>query len=514
MAVVGKRYTNLLDVTAWLFVAVCVVFSATICFQTSLDPDLSVHVELAKRMLAGEKLYKDMFEVNLPMVAYSVMPAVLLSLAVDYNVMHVLAAYNIVLACFCFGLCHRVLLHYSRYNEDVTYRFAVKIALAVALFLLPFLLAKNAFGEKPHIFFMMFLPYVFLYFADVGRVSLGLRLSVGVVAALGVCMKPYYALVLFAFWGWTCLTKRGFQWVFRVEHIAVVAVGLLYIADFLIFYPNYMSDVLPQAMLGYGAYSRLTESASLYSRVSVFMVPAVLMYLFSAKRPFETLLMVLMVASVVQVFLQHGRWHYVLMPAIGFSLLVAIIMIHEGVMYFVDNIVKVDGAVLSAQHGVPFIIGIGFVFILLCAVPVAAKSIYYRQILAESLGSGVEDDMFFMAPNMFPQFPTVSYHNVGAFNTLYSGLSLLDGLHAARQEGADIDEIVKMESTVRSRIVDDFLRLKPQKVMVRYARSEDGVGSPKFYIDFFLKDPRFVSVWASYSVVNKTVHSVIFSRVK
>jgi hypothetical protein len=147
---------------------------------------------MAGRLLDGAELYRDVVEVNPPLIVWlNLMPV---SIARALGLSEVLAFRLLVVAgvLATLALCRTLLARLPDFQDPVPRRLALLLA---GFVLLP--LAAEDFGEREHLLLILALPYVAL--AAVRRerqpVSRAAAISVGLMAGLAVALKPYFVLL-------------------------------------------------------------------------------------------------------------------------------------------------------------------------------------------------------------------------------------------------------------------------------------------------------------------------------
>jgi len=226
-------------------------------------------------------------------------------------------------------------LVFDRFKETKEYRYRWFILFA----LLAFTQSHQAdFGQREHIFVLFFLPHVilrcFMYdsaastnAAPTPSVPRSLAIVIGMLAGLGVCIKPHFLEIILAFEIVWQLTKRNFKLLINAECLAVYSVIVLYLAHFLLF-PKAALDVLFKEALpiytnGVAGYASsiicgLTLDSAfflpLYSLVALLVVSAA----FAGRSRWVTPISALVLVSFA-IYLQAGTvWTYRMLPMQAF----------------------------------------------------------------------------------------------------------------------------------------------------------------------------------------------------
>lgn len=197
-----------------------------------LNHDVAWPLHLATRVLAGDRLYVDLIEVNPPLIIWLGLPTVLLEQILGLARTLVYPAVVAILATATVWLSIRL----SRRSLTETESAVFACVLAVAILVLP----GASFNEREHVFTILTLPYVIVTALRVSGVRpRGAWLS-AVPAGIGFCIKPHFVLVFLALETWS-LVKRVGPWV---GTWVVIAIGGAYACALLTLTPEYVPMML------------------------------------------------------------------------------------------------------------------------------------------------------------------------------------------------------------------------------------------------------------------------------
>ncbi|HET6345625.1 MAG TPA: hypothetical protein VFH51_11885 [Myxococcota bacterium] len=278
------------------FVVVALAIAVLGCaaeFATFARSDMAFLLYAAERVLDGARLYVDVVEINPPLIVAWNMPAVVLARLIGMSDVLTLRIWDSLVLLGALGFALWALWH-ALAPDRARFR-VIGLVLAAALFLAP----GNDFAQREHLLVALVLPYILLAAARIeGRPApIGIALAAGVIAGLGLALKPHFFLV------WLCVEGYA-AWRARARWPAPEALGL---ASFLLVYAGAVvllaPDFFRMALLLGSAYNSFGH----YSFATVLV---------TARDAPEVLLAILACAAL------HRRARH---PAIWFVLLLALI---------------------------------------------------------------------------------------------------------------------------------------------------------------------------------------------
>jgi hypothetical protein len=309
---------------AWLFALGIVL--GVVLVVSSLSPlkdDVAWLLYVARRWMAGQRLYEDLVEVNPPLVIW--IYAVPATIAQVLGIMPKLAA-NPFFAAILLG-CAWWTADLLRGRAPLFERRApVFAAIGILLLILP----GVEFGQREHLLAAAVLPYLALFVRNIdGEPEPRLQgIAAGVLAGLGCALKPTYvlALVLVEVIGFLRGHRR-----FRVAPIAAIVATGLYGLSVLIFCPAFLDKAVPLALALYGGTDTpclqiLWQSRHLLTGEAVAILLCVTSSaFFGRKSPFLRHLLLTLTAfslGATVVFVSQGKdWFYHRLPAMVTTIL-------------------------------------------------------------------------------------------------------------------------------------------------------------------------------------------------
>lgn len=311
---------------AAFFVALMSV--AALLWQASVptNSDVSWLIDLADRVLSGDRLYVDLIESNPPVAVFIYMPAVLVGRATGLSaefseVLLVVMASLASLAAGAFVLARCGL------NAGLS-RFVV--AGAFALLIMP----RYAFAEREHVALILMLPMILLLFARQQAVTMPLvfALAVGLAGGLGAAIKPHFALLVLLPALRAVLLQRSLRPILCAPELfvaAAVTIGFALLT--LIAFPAYLADIVPMEAETY-LWVRLP--VYLDPKMQILAVATLAGFLILGRDRLGDLLRLLLMsaAGAIVIFVIQGKgWSYQLYPALALVVIVYFIGVLPGI---------------------------------------------------------------------------------------------------------------------------------------------------------------------------------------
>ncbi len=261
-----------------IFLIIAIGFIAAKIFLIARFP-LQIHHDCALLLQQGQLIldgwvpYVDFVEVNLPLIMYLNTIPVALSRALGLNVLPTFSVLALLLVILSASSIYKSLRQFDQKNGTRSAIFVFSTYLGFML-----LGIGNEFGQREHLFVSFCFPFILLrYLSWTGEeVSLLRAATIGVAAAVGVCLKPFFLIIALAPEIYWLLAFRRFKPFLATEFLFVVAAGMIYVAHFF-FVPAEMINALlyvwaPEVALHYDAYANgiVAVIAKTY-----FIVPAI-----------------------------------------------------------------------------------------------------------------------------------------------------------------------------------------------------------------------------------------------
>jgi hypothetical protein len=238
------QHQGMPDSIIWLTVA---LIAAGALRSVPVSNDIGYQYWVGRQLLGGAEFGRDIVEVNPPLWFWE---AALLSLVgdalrIDYNQIMVIAMMlRAALATTLTMACLRTL--------PTARRLAAGAGLMAILCIAPI----RDLGQRDHIMLLGALPYAALMARryDSQSIGKGLAVLIGIVAGLGIALKPQFLLIPVLLESWAILRLRRDYRLVRPETIAIAGMILIYVAAVFIWAPAYVKGVVGLVGQNYGAF--------------------------------------------------------------------------------------------------------------------------------------------------------------------------------------------------------------------------------------------------------------------
>lgn len=447
--------------------------------------DVSWGLQLAQRTLAGGTYFKDFFETNPPLVLYLYMPAVIF--AKYFSISSILAVrFYIFTLCFCSLLTSYLLIKKIFSEKDNTIAKIFYLTIAFVLLIVP----MQNFGQREHLLLILTIPYLLLVTCRLQNEWLNpfYAISIGLFAGIGFIIKPFF-LMTFVLVELYCLCyKRNlFSWV-RAEVLSVLFVVIAYLAIIVIFYQNYLFEMIPLISRFFYHVMGSPWNTVIFHPVVYFCCVAIVYFFIEHNNKYKLLSTVLFISLLGYLFsyiIQRTEWANHYYPAFAISILIFTLLF--SLAFFKTNGKLSDN-----------------LFLILLGILIASYPIYniiqeYESSLKNKISltkiiNVMKSDyghnkIYFLSTDFNRIFPSIDYaHAVNAsrFPMLFfvPGKTLLSSQN---------------ESFLVNMIMDDLAKNKPDLIFVDVKKYPLCFTSKRFdYIKYFSSNARFPAIWKNY----------------
>lgn len=304
----------------WLVIGA--VFATAIWLRqfVPLNTDVSWLVVVGERMLDGQRLFRDIVEINPPMAPFAYLPGVALARLLGVDPRHVIDAQLLLLAAASLFAASRILRLSPATAPSLSGAFAVWAAAIVTI------LPMHVFAQREHIALLTLLPALAAYALRSNDEPLPLWaiLIAGVGTGITLAFKPFFVVpvalcILFA-----AIRSRSWRVLFAPENvIAGVIVTSVSVGTY-VFYPEYFTITYPLVRDTYLSWSMPFNVIFLNDATLIAAIALITVALARQKSRPDPALLVAVLASVgfaVSFFLQRRGWAYHSYPMVSLALL-------------------------------------------------------------------------------------------------------------------------------------------------------------------------------------------------
>ena len=213
-----------------------------------INHDTAWYLVATREWLGGAGLYTDLIEVNPPLNFYFTLPAIgladLFGISDTNGEVLALALLIFLILYWCNAIIRDV-LGFSR-NRRLLLVSGIALAMVVP--------ALKNFGQREQVMVILAMPWLL---GELASAPANVKRQIGraVVAALGICLKPHFALIPVAVAILNVKRQRSFSPLFSAANLTFLVVGLSYVGLVALLHPAYFSDIVPIAREIYGAYA-------------------------------------------------------------------------------------------------------------------------------------------------------------------------------------------------------------------------------------------------------------------
>ncbi|RVT96665.1 hypothetical protein EOD42_09615 [Rhodovarius crocodyli] len=464
-----------------------------------LNHDVAGVLNFAQRMIAGERLYTDLIDVNPPLIfVLNLVPAAIGA----YTPIGPVAA----LLMLVFALMSASLL--------LSWRLLTQLELpplprqvAMAAIAMTEICAGYDFAQREHLMLMAGMPYlVMAALRGEGRRAGGrLMLLVTVLAAVGFGIKPHFMAVpaLVELWVLCCLGPR--RWLADPVPWIMGGIWVLYLISLPLLFPAYFAHVVPLVWDYYVSLGGLNWWQVLFldSLMPAWVMLVLLAPLaFWRGPPLARVVALAALGSFLSAWVQKKGWSYHVLPINLYGgLLAALLAAHWAGRVLAPS--RAESA--APRMAVAAAVVLSFFHLLGSEAP-------YRQITwswsrvgiltRELQDSALGERLLVLSPDVFPVYPALNYAE--AQSTLRTmTLWLLQGVYQeCPRNNARFREPWEMSRTeffVYRTVAEDFARAPPAAVLVS---DNAGIrwcgGRPFDLIAYFSRHPLFAETFSHY----------------
>ncbi|MEM9950124.1 MAG: hypothetical protein AAF846_00880 [Chloroflexota bacterium] len=310
-----SRITKIImSITTGIMMLLLLMLATEYLYRANLD--VAIFPDLGARILDGERPYIDFFEINLPTIMYlNIIPAFLS----DLTGLNALLLVHILVWTLMLWASVSTFQIVTTHTNDSLQWLAYILPMTLVVIML-FAWFYNYYAQRELIFIAMIVPWIalrFLRWESQIKVSHGSYFVVGVIAAIGASIKPYYPLTIILIEGYGLLRQRNLRSFFTPEVYGFATFTVLYVL-FFVFNFDIFRGLLDQLLLS-------TEGYHTYGQVSLWDFMRDKHFIFAG---------VLSLLPFTIWSIKHPLFHFSrIMGLVGFSGLIMLVLQAKGYGY-------------------------------------------------------------------------------------------------------------------------------------------------------------------------------------
>ena len=214
--------------------------------------DIGFFLYAAGRVLDGARLYREVVDLNPPLIFVLNIPVVLLARMTGLSEFLLYRFGSALLLGILLLYAGRLVVRYVLPDEAVRARYVLLLLCFVL-----FVLVRSDFGQREHFVLALLVPYLLLAAAECAdrKVPTGQAVVIGLLAGAAIGLKPHFAIVWAVLEGFRRMhASPAHRWRLTPEAAGVLGFLVVYGAGVLWLTPDYLTVVslLGSAYLRYG----------------------------------------------------------------------------------------------------------------------------------------------------------------------------------------------------------------------------------------------------------------------
>lgn len=476
-------------------------------FFPPMNQDVGVILHVTERWMSGEHLYRDVIDVNPPLIFMLTLIPVALAKVLPLDAASMLMICVLALAGWAVWASHRLIVALAIADND-----SIRLLLLPLLLFVLIVFPSEMFGQREHLMAIGMVPYLLLAAMRCERkpVSAPFALSIAVIAACGFALKPHFLLIPLAVELYL-MSVRGLRATFRdpVPWITVATMAVYAIAAWLIT-PEYFTFVLPLVMGAYediGGTNYFSIITGKHLSPYLFVVIPLTIAAFGLRWPHAMRLTgIVALAAAIAGVSQDKGWPYHLLP----TQMAAILMLGWAMARLTDRLQQCGGAVRQISRTM-----IGLMLLMLYGLSAALRVGLYDQLdyatsqsgewqkILEKHANGAS--VLMLTPGIYPHFPAMNYVNikeVSRFLTVWPLQGAYEGCKADEPRYHAPEQMTDLERLYSRMLIEDLVRGKPKLVVIDKIPGIPWCGGEEFnFLDYFLLQPDFAKEWRNYEYI-------------
>lgn len=290
--------------------------------QLCIHWDISKLLQATRLMLAGGTYSKDFFIPNPPMILFLYTPPVVLSKLMNIKVIVPFRLYIFLLNTLSFGLC--CLLAQKIFSKKDGFIAGTFLAVLASIFLI---VPGYQFGQRDCLLLVLMMPYLLAIALQLQGRPIPTKLAgiIGLLAALGLAIKPYFLIIFIVIESYFLYSKRNIlAWV-RTEVEVIVLIFAIYGTLMFAFFPDFVFVVTPYILGMYHKSLSIPLSQLFFNPIAFFCWLSIPFFIVRySKNPYKILCTVLLLALIgflISYYAQRTLFIYHIIPPFSLTIL-------------------------------------------------------------------------------------------------------------------------------------------------------------------------------------------------
>ncbi len=504
------------------FVAVLVVVSIFMQSSVYIGHDVGWILYSADSMLDGAVFSEDIVDANPPLIWYLNIPPAALARLLDVSPVAVFRAYVYGLALFSLLLC-RGALRATRDRGSAVETNYVMAALAFVFVVFP----GQDFGQREHLAFVLGVPYVLLMTSRMRQrpSARWFAATVGITAALGFALKPYFLLVPLGLELCLLFRTRRITDVFRPETVAFLLTILAYVASVPLMAPEYLTSIVPMMRVIFGTFE--LPLGYVLSGLVIASLPLAIVLLVVSRsarmKPYaHAALAILTLGFACSYFIQAKGYTYHAYPALASVFVWSVFSLATSLQGQTSTTGRASFRLRQIATIAPAVV---ITTTILYCVPLlkwywmantffGSQAQYVQRMVTEVDRLAGNGSFYAFSTHPFPGFPVANYSTADWAGRANNHI-FLPGIIESHRSGSPekAAQVRTVEQYARDSAVEDIARSQPKLILVDAHSQHHGLGSiDGSLLDVYATDPRFTELWNDYAEQDAVMGFRVFVR--
>ena len=502
------------------FLVVAVFFLLNILREKNdlVHNDVGWYLYGAERLIHGATLYRDVVDLNPPLIYFINLPPVWLATFLGVPATAVYKGFIFLLICVALILCQLILrrLNHAWHEEAKSFTFIMIAFLLILLAAGNFGYKGTSFGQREHIMMILVIPYLLASIARAEGIesSNAIKVLIGLFAGIGIAIKPHFVLVWLMTEGYLFAVCRNRHTWKSPESIIILSILISYWLVVGVFFPDYIAFGLKAAQV-YGAYDTTFYELLTQQTTILWLIAIVILLATRSDR--------------------NGRHAPELFFVAGTSLLIAALFQRKGwgYQYYPSRVALLLSLgflfTFRLQHLKWFsklrLMTVAILLMIFVAVKVTVES-FVRPLPGSilSLSHFVQEDakgksVMFLSTVSEPQFPFVNYAHVG-WTSRFTCLWFLPHFYGGVSVQPDKPfpyhkphEMSLLEKGFFDEVIFDIVVGRPDLLFNDIGDVKYPFGQTRFnFLEYYSMDSRFASLLHEYRLVGSIDRFAVYKR--